>query len=465
MWCFNGTSIHPIPTFRGWRSAFFTIDDLILDAFALVHQSKPRELNTHDLDHLSRLPQKRIAILIANWKEEDVLEQMVQGNIAQLEYERYSIFLGVYPNDLATWEIARKLEKIPNVSVIVNQLQGPTSKGQLLNEMVRQIIASEQESKMHYDAFLLQDSEDLIHPKSLALLNRELLSADFVQIPIFSLKTPLKQFTAGTYADEFAESHTKTLITREQMGAAVPSAGVGTAITRKLALALQDQLGGSFLNERTLTEDYQLGILAKRLGFKTKFSCYFFKHKNKREFIATREFFPDQIKNSVRQKTRWTAGISFQGAEHLGWDGNLVDRYFFWRDRKGPINSLLILSSMALGIAIINLSIFKQMPEILSMRSMQIAMWINFAHMMVRLFERMRATALVYGLVFSLLVPLRWPLANVINCFAAWGAYRGYRKSRKSGQQMAWVKTQHRMPANFGQAESRQPLIEKEVSA
>ncbi len=440
------------------------LDDLFIDFTALLFSLRPKKILPHQLS----LPQKRFAILIANWKEEDILGQMIRGNLGKIKYDNFSIFLGVYPNDTATWEVARDLERVfPQVSVIINHLPGPTSKGQLLNHMMRKILDSEKLTGLHYDAFLLQDSEDLIHPCSLALMNRELNEADFVQIPVFSLKTPYREFTAGTYADEFAESHTKDLLAREFLGAAVPSAGVGTALSRKLVLKMQNIFNGDFLNEKTLTEDYQLGILTGKLGLITRFACYFLEQNGQRDYIATREYFPNKFKNSIRQKTRWTLGITFQGHNLLAWEGKLVDRYFFWRDRRGPINAILLVNCTFILIYFSgHYAYTATLPSVVDLDWINAILGLNFLQMLWRLGQRIKSTSLIYGWSFAVLVPLRWPLANLINTLAAARAFLEFRRSRKSGTAVPWVKTQHRLPVNFG-IESRPNLLpqEKEASA
>ena len=445
----------------------FALDDIFLDLAALILKARPTPLIPQELKKMHRAPKKRFAILIANWKEEEVLERMVQGNLSHLSYSDFRIFLGVYPNDAPTWEAAKRLERrYSKVSVIMNHLKGPTSKGQLLNEMARKIIASERKPKLQYDAFLLQDSEDLIHPESLYLLNWELNQADFVQIPVFSLEVPHWDLTAGTYADEFAESHTKNLLVREKLGAAVPSAGVGTAISRSLLFAIQEKMHGNFLNEATLTEDYQLGIMAHRLGFKTRFSCrYLTSPSAGRDYIATREFFPEKISTSIRQKTRWTAGIAFQGTKSIGWSGQLIDRYFFWRDRRGPLNGVLMSACLLLlGIFLVHYLLSGESRDPVQKSFLSYFLAANSLQMSWRLLARLRCSVRVYGWSFAILMPARWMLANFINTIAAWKAYRSYHASVRSGQPMAWVKTMHRLPSGFGASKKTLGTKEK-VSA
>lgn len=443
----------------------FTLDDLFIDCVAFLGRLRPQKISTAELRRLRALPEKRIAILVANWHEEEILEPMVRGNLSAIDYTNYSFFLGVYPNDMATWEAARRLEaKHPNVFVVVNSLPGPTSKGQLLNEMVRQVLKSEPITGLRHDLFLLHDSEDVIHPLSFLLLNAESDRADFVQIPVFSLPVAKKKLVAGVYADEFAEAHTKDMLVRSALGAPVPSAGVGTALSRKLVLALTTVEGGNLLNENCLTEDYQLGLLSARLGFRTAFSCRYVQGPSGKDFIATREYFPEAVGASVRQKTRWTVGIAFQSKRRFGWSGSLLERYFLWRDRRGPWNGLLLLGSAVVALLIGGHYIAAgELPRFAGGSFLLEGLALtNLMQMLVRLLQRMRATAYVYGFGLALLVPLRWPVGNFINTLAAWRAYRVDRAALRSGTRPAWVKTEHKLPEHFG----RQKLeIEREIRA
>ena len=98
----------------------------------------------------------------------------------------------------------------------------------------------------------------------------------------------------------------------------------------------------------TVTEDYILGIEAKRSGFKSAFAAISRNVEDGLDFVATREFFPKTLEASIKQKTRWVYGINFEAFCKLGWTGDPWDFYFFLRDRKGMITSFLPPVSFAL---------------------------------------------------------------------------------------------------------------------
>lgn len=431
----------------------FTVDDLFIDLYALVKRIKPQLVNVDFIAKIKNTPEKNIAIIVANWKEADVIGPMIRGNLRSIDYNKYTFFIGIYPNDTLTWEAARKLEELypHKVVVVVNTQNGPTSKGQMLNEMARHIFQAEHKTGLKFDLMLMQDSEDVLHRYSLSLMNYFSSFADFVQIPVFSFNVPAKSLIGGVYIDEFAESHTKDLLVREALGAAVPSAGVGTLLSRELVMSLQDYQEGDFLKEDTLTEDYHLGMMTKELGFKSKFACVEYEKDNgQREFIATREYFPSHFQASMRQKSRWTLGIAFQGVDNLQWRGAPIDRYFMWRDRRGPWNSILIILSTLLLALFVAARSFGFVPELLSHPAFQTLLMFNMVNMAVRMIQRMRAVARTNARQHVFLVPVRWLLANVINIGATYKAYRQYQEGLRTGKRPVWIKTEHRLPEHFG---------------
>ncbi len=430
----------------------FGMDDVYMDLVAFCRRLRPRPIDAMQLKHLTEASERRISVVIANWHEDEILEPMVSGNLSRILYQNYCLCLGVYPNDERTVAVAFDLaNRFPGkVSVVVNSRPGPTSKGQMLNEMFNYLLDTDG-GQPATELFIMHDSEDLVHPLAFKLMNQLAARNDFIQIPVFSLENPRHQLVAGTYIDEFAEAHTRDMIVRSHLKAPVPSAGVGTAISRDLVLALRAEQNGQVLDESSLTEDYQLGHTAARLGFKTKFICYYVNSTMGRDYVATREYFPDGFKQSVRQKTRWTLGIALQGRDALGWGHSWREQYFLWRDRRSIWNGLLTLLASALLLTFTGYYCWTgSVPEIAHNNWFQFGCFLNLGQMCWRVAMRMRAVGWVYGWASVWLVPLRWPIANVINTWTAYRAAKTYRATVRKGKRPQWAKTQHRLPDGFG---------------
>lgn len=179
-----------------------SIDDLFIDLLAtgITRSSAPSQV-------AGTIQIPLTAVFVANWQEEEVLEKMVEGNLARIPYDAVVLYLGVYPNDIGTLRVAEALEaKHPSrVHVIVNSLDGPTSKGQMLNEMFRQLYGYDSEDAPQL--VVLHDSEDIIDPRTFPVYAAYAASGfDFVQVPVLSLSrkkgttSPLLTWTSSQNA-------------------------------------------------------------------------------------------------------------------------------------------------------------------------------------------------------------------------------------------------------------------------
>jgi adsorption protein B len=437
---------------------FFVIDDLIIDWIAFTFDLGPQELTQKRIQKLKSKPEKNIAIIIANWQEHEVIHRMVYGNLSRLDYTNYHFFLGVYPNDIETNISAQNVSSVyKNVHTIENTKNGPTSKGQMLNELVRGVFLTEKSLGIEFDVFLMHDSEDILHPLSLKVINSEIDKTDFLQIPIFSFDRPATQMVGSTYIDEFAEIHTKDLFVRQYLKAPVPSAGVGTSLQRKLMMALMRENQNDFLREDSLTEDYVLGMSSAIKGFRTSFCCYYVKdEQGNKDFIATREYFPNKYQAAIRQKTRWILGIVLQGSRIIPWDGAWIHKYFLYRDRRGPMNNFVAMATTALTIyLLIGYSMTHQPADFTSLWWFKLGSVIATIGMLNRLVQRVYAVGLVNGWKKAWLVPLRWPLGNLINFVATLKAFQQFHRAVVKKEPLKWSKTEHELPSDFGHEETK----------
>jgi bacteriophage N4 adsorption protein B len=434
------------------------LDDFFIDAVAWIKRLRPEKLNFKQMQDLMRMPEKNFAIIVPAWDEGEIIDRMLTGNIERLDYSNYHFFVGCYPNDVATCQQVQKVaNRYPNVHAVINYKEGPSSKGQILNHVIKQILQFERKAGVHFDGFLMQDSEDLIHPKVLRLINHQLRDYSFVQVPVFSLEVNRNQLVAGTYVDEFAESHTKDMLVRSFLGAAVPSAGVGTAMSRELVLTVMAHQNGDLFNDKTVTEDYELGVRAHALGFEPHFaSCYYVDPTTgEKDFIATREFFPKKFARSVRQKTRWTVGIAMQGWRSIGWRGGLMNRYFLTRDRKGPfanMASFLGYPCLLFTAAYAHFIDGHDLHALFATTEFRVLCGVNVFLMANRFAQRSICVSRVYGASAALPILIRWPLGCTINALASFHAVKNDLMANFRKASVVWVKTDHELPQYFGQA-------------
>jgi bacteriophage N4 adsorption protein B len=422
-----------------------SLDDALIDVLALgiVRFRLPRKA-------AQSVALPKIAVFVANWQEEDVIGKMVEGNLARIRKPEVSLFLGVYPNDTGTLRVAKTLEeKYPDrVRVIVNTLPGPTSKGQMLNEMFAQVFRCDDAPELA----VLHDSEDVIDPRTFDIYAAYAAEHDFIQVPVFSLNRGKGSHVASTYMDEFAERHTRELIVRDAVGASIPSAGVGTCMTRALIRHFL-KTRGQVLMSGTVTEDYILGIEAKRAGFKSAFAAVSANADEGLDFVATREFFPKTLATSIKQKTRWVYGINFEAMQKLGWSGDLWDVYFFIRDRKGMITNFLPPISLALLVLLLlgYIDYSDMRPEFEPI--FVVSAWVNLVALVARYLIRVAACRKVYGFSDWMGVAVRWPLSiyiNMVAVFRAWKIYLG--ESKFATRPIVWSKTAHEVPDDFAVA-------------
>jgi adsorption protein B len=455
----------------GVAFAISAIDDLCIDLFFFIHHGLRQyrlkfKYTPLSLDQLVAKPEQPLALMLPAWQEADVLYNAVHNLIHTIRYSNYHVFIGTYPNDAATQsEVDKLVSTCSNVHKVVTRLPGPTCKADCLNAIIAAVDDFEKTHGFEFAAVVMQDAEDVIHPLSLKLFNYLVPRFDLVQIPVFSLPREWTKLTGGHYMDEFAEVHSKEILVREHFAGIVPGAGVGTAYSRRaLALAAeQDEI----FNTNSLTEDYEFSVRLHDAGLKQVFArvpitqtmTVTDSQGRKRdisvtEFIATREYFPSRFWAAVRQKTRWTIGISLQGWQSLGWRGNWRVRYLFWRDRK------MLFFSHAILLGYISVVIFGGLYayEKLSPDSYRLApllaaehpfwsiVFFNLLLVAYRIVQRHIWTSRYYGWSALPMVLPRYIWGAVINYFAICRAIKIFLKHLVTGQKIGWDKTAHDFP-------------------
>jgi adsorption protein B len=182
------------------------------------------------------------------------------------------------------------------------------------------------------------------------------------------------------------------------------------------------------------------------------------------DIIATREFFPHNVRSAIRQRTRWMMGIGLQSWERHGWSGSPAEVYWFWRDRKGLFGNPLSLFTNFLfvyGVLTWLAARVTDVPWGLARHALHTNfLLITLVMQIIQSSIRMVCTGRLYGIIFALGVPLRALCANWINTVATLRAISGYLRSRIRHEPLVWLKTEHAYPSRNALMEHKRKLGE-----
>jgi bacteriophage N4 adsorption protein B len=452
------------------------LDDLFIDAYYIVRSIYrrlfvARKYQPLTAEHLLQPIEQPIAVMIPAWDESAVVRRMLENTVQTVNYSNYQIFVGTYPNDAATQrevEIAR--ERFGNIRRIVCPKDGPTNKADCLNWIYQGILLYEQETGVRFAMFVMQDSEDIVHPLSLRLFNYLIPRMDMVQLPVFPLEAPWWDFTSGHYLDEFAENHSKDMLVRERLAKTIPSAGVGCAFSRRALEAVARSKQNQLFSIDSLTEDYDFGFRLKEANLKQIFVRQELRRtvsKRSRftgrqreaavgDVVAVREFFPNRFWPAVRQKARWVVGIALQGWAGIGWRGDFWTRYMLYRDRKSLVTNLVNMLGYVVVLTVLGIYLHSWLrpdgyhypPLVEEGTWVWDLIMIDTGLLIFRSFQRFFHVRRVYGWLQAFLAVPRQLWGNVINFTATCRALYLFGRYLATGRLIAWDKTAHAFPSS-----------------
>lgn len=464
-----------------------SIDDLLIDIWywgrriyrAVTVERSYRPLTTAQLRERAEQP---IAIMVPAWLEYDVVAAMIENMVAVLEYRSYVIFIGTYINDSGTiGEVERMRRRYKQLKRVEVPHAGPTCKADCLNWIIKDIFAYEAAYGVEFAGVVLHDSEDVVHPLELKLFNYLLPRKDMIQLPVASLEREWFELVAGTYMDEFAESHAKDMVVRESVSGVVPSAGVGTCFSRKAMKALVETTHDMPFNVSSLTEDYDVGNRLAQLGMQSIFAVFpvkflvrrkaLFRQKRERELtidmpLCVREYFPDRFRLAYRQKARWVLGIGLQSWEQLRLQGSFAARYLMLRDRKSTITAFISIFAYLLVLQYIVFYLGSAtglwqpyyLPIFSDTSWWNTVMFLNACALVIRAAHRVYFTSALYGWEHGLMALPRMVVGNFVNFMAVARAWRMFLSYLFAGRALAWDKTMHEFPSSSDLLRKRQRL-------
>lgn len=385
-----------------------------------------------------------IAVFVPAWDEAAVIGEMLRHARAAFGGEDYRIYVGCYPNDPATIAAVRALED-GHIRVVIGPTPGPTSKADCLNRLWERMRGDETAERRRFKAVLLHDAEDIVHSSELRLFYTLIERFDVVQLPVVPLIDPNSRWVSGHYIDEFLEAHGKELVVREAIGASLPLAGVGCAISRD-ALERIAAVRGAPFDPECLTEDYELGLSLGALGGRAAFVRL--PSGPGRPAVATRALFPGDRKAAINQKARWMTGIALSGWDRLGWDGGLAERWMRLRDRQSVLAAVILAAAylsllLWVGLYLLEWLGAREMAPFSSFFGFLVT--VNLALLVWRLGWRYGFVASAYGWREGLRAMPRVVVSNIVAMAAARQAMFRYLGFGGRGRPF-WDKTAHVFP-------------------
>ena len=429
------------------------IDDLGFDLTYAVQRLRGRigrALPASTLDHTRTLPGP-FAIFVPAWQEAAVIEATLK-RIGHCIDDSVTVFVGCYPGDEATEAAVRRAMVQDNaIRLALNDRPGPTTKGDCLNAIWREMLSEENKRGTRFEAVVLHDAEDIMHSDEIVAHRAMLVDHPLSQLPVMPVVPRSSPWLAGHYAEEFAEAHLKELRVRQSIGAALPSAGVGCAIRRDyLDRRAREAVGGPFPAE-SLVEDYELGLL---LGGEDGCGVLTLVTGRDGSLVATRALFPTTLPAVVRQKSRWVAGIALAGWDRLGWRAEPGEIWMRLHDRRSILAALVT----ALSYAVFLLTVALSLAGFATGRAMafpppgwQPLLIVCLINLFYRMAVRAGFTWRMHGLRQAMMSIPRTFVANIVSIMASWRAVLLYARYCVGGS-LKWDKTAHGQAMDAAQA-------------
>lgn len=391
-----------------------------------------------------------VAVFIAAWQEAEVIYDTARHLLSVWPQSNLRLYVGIYRNDPATLVAAIGAARDDvRLRLVIHDCDGPSTKADCLNRLYEAMRDDELRASTRFSSVIFHDAEDLVDPGGLGLLDWAIEDgADFAQLPVEPLPQASRDWLGSHYCEEFAEAHGKAMVVRSAVGAALPAAGVGCAMSRRALdrLTENSQLGVPF-DPKSLTEDYEIGLAIADQGGR----CRFVRARGlDDQLIATRAYFPSKLDQIVRQKTRWVHGIALQGWDRIGWKGGIAETWMRARDRRGPFTALVLALGYLLLVITLMISIasaFGTGPSMVVSPLIYALIIANLCFLGWRIAWRFLFTARNYGVAEGVFAIIRLPMTNIIAIMAGRRAILAYWRTF-FGRSIEWDKTAHsRHPA------------------
>ena len=444
---------HELLLFAGVFFLIGALDDVLVDVIWLwLKSSGKAKVREVARDALVKRPLNGpVAVFVPAWQESAVIGATIGHMLKVWPQSDLRLYVGCYRNDPETIEAAMRVagamarQDRHRLRIVIHDRDGSSTKADCLNRLHQALRDDERRSGHLFGCAVFHDAEDMVDPGGLTLLDEAIAGgADFAQLPVEPLVQSTSRWLGNHYCEEFAEAHAKGMVVRNALGAALPAAGVGCAVSRRALHHLARQrLDFTPFEAESLTEDYELGLSVAAMGGESRFIRA---RAEDGTFVATRAYFPSTLSSVVRQKTRWVHGIALQGWDRVGWTGGALETWMRARDRRGPLTALVLLvgyTLLALTLVLWAASSARLAPQINLSPLISVLLTANVAALIWRAVWRFGFTAQIYGWREGLWAVARIPLTNAIAIMAGRRAISAYGKTLL-GNAVEWDKTPHR---------------------
>lgn len=235
-------------------------------------------------EHKTTVPKKSFAVIVAAHNESRVIGQLLE-NLFVLNYPRhlYDVFVIADNCTDNTADIARKNHAVVYERINLEQ----RGKGYALEWAFSKLFALERK----YDAVVIFDADNLVHPNFLLEMNSKLCNGEKVIQGYLDAKNPYDTWIAGTFALSFWMVNHLWHLAKNNLGLSSALGGTGMCIAT-------DVLYRFGWGATCLTEDLEFSMKVLLKGIRTTWA---------HEAIVYDEK-PLTLKQSWRQRKRWAQG-------------------------------------------------------------------------------------------------------------------------------------------------------------
>ncbi len=429
----------------------------------LIHAETLYETKILEIeDRIRKLYEKKLSSILSGMDDDtanDVEDKLLRikkqidklsGEKFDPESENYKKMLSVENSIISISGIAEKLESDENSNGenIEPELDG-TEK--LYNKIINSFFVSlEDNGPNNRDEKMTKDyEEDNIIREKLKYTNRI----------IEELKHSLKNLDEISASKESSEpnkligNETKERLEKIENDNSLELPGLETesinvdeiTLPYPLVIYPSKKTEGIF-NDENLTEDYELGFRFHQLGLKMGFFNVMLDSHNESTRISTAEFFPNRFWPSVKQRSRWIAGICLQNWKAHKWKGDLTAKYFMFRDRKPLFSIFGAFLSNAIFLYILFVvvcNVFKIVDVDFVINSSSVLWYLivaNLFFMVSRTVHRFAFTYNWYGFRFGFFSMVRLVVDTFVNFFAVLRSLKVYRQTKSK---VVWDSTTH----------------------